>query len=70
MIKGASEANAIVLDDRGIVAGGTLAIHGNQMANAGAQGTPFLVFRNGGKWYSLEGLPTDLKAFVGGLEKP
>jgi thiol:disulfide interchange protein DsbG len=45
-----------------------LVAHGNEMGDAGGQGTPLLVFRTGGKWYSLEGLPSDLKAFIGALQ--
>lgn len=47
-----------------------LALHGQEMTDAGGQGTPFMVFHSGGKWYSVEGMPTDLKAFVAGLERP
>jgi thiol:disulfide interchange protein DsbG len=48
---------------------GALVTHGNEMGGAGGQGTPFLVFRTGDKWYTLEGLPSDMKAFVSGLEQ-
>jgi len=48
---------------------GTLMSHASEMFSAGGQGTPLLVFRSGGKWYSLEGLPSDMKAFVEGLEQ-
>ena len=48
----------------------SLEMHAGQMRDAGGQGTPFMLFRNEGKWYSLEGLPTDLKAFIGGLQQP
>lgn len=48
---------------------GALMSHDHEMFSAGGQGTPLMVFLNGGKWYSLEGLPTDLKAFVGALEQ-
>jgi thiol:disulfide interchange protein DsbG len=47
-----------------------LGSHASEMTDAGGQGTPFMVFHSGGKWYSLEGLPSDLKAFVTGLEQP
>jgi thiol:disulfide interchange protein DsbG len=49
---------------------GVLATHASEMSDAGGQGTPFMVFHSGGKWYGLEGLPSDLKAFVAGLEQP
>jgi len=48
----------------------TLMSHDHGMFSAGGQGTPFMVFRSNGNWYGVEGLPSDLKAFVGGLEKP
>lgn len=47
-----------------------LMAHANEMAGAGGQGTPLLVFRSHGQWYTLEGLPTNLNAFVGALEQP
>lgn len=47
-----------------------LATHFDEMGGAGGQGTPFMVYRTGGKWYGLEGFPTDLNAFVAALEKP
>lgn len=49
---------------------GALMTHGTELNAAGGQGTPLLVFRTGGKWYTLEGLPSDMKAFIGGLQPP
>ena len=49
---------------------GALMTHGTVMFGAGGQGTPFMVYRSGGNWYGVEGSPTDLKSFVGGLERP
>jgi thiol:disulfide interchange protein DsbG len=47
-----------------------LTTHSSEMFSAGGQGTPLLVFRSGGKWYWLEGLPKDMQAFVDGLQPP
>ncbi|HEY3644426.1 MAG TPA: thiol:disulfide interchange protein DsbG [Gammaproteobacteria bacterium] len=48
----------------------SLVVHANQMRDAGGQGTPLMVFRSEGKWYTLEGMPVDMKAFVTGLQQP
>jgi thiol:disulfide interchange protein DsbG len=42
--------------------------HAAQMAAAGGDGTPLLLYRNGGKWQSADGMPTDLQAFVAALQ--
>jgi thiol:disulfide interchange protein DsbG len=41
--------------------------HADEMASAGGDGTPLLIYRNGGKWQSADGMPTDLQAFVAAL---
>lgn len=42
--------------------------HMDEMASAGANGTPLLLYRNGGKWQSADGMPADIRAFVAGLQ--
>ena len=49
---------------------GALTNHISEMYSTGGQGTPLLVFYSGGRWYSPEGLPKDMKGFVAGLEQP
>jgi thiol:disulfide interchange protein DsbG len=42
--------------------------HDRQMASAGGQGTPFLVYRKGGQWSVHEGMPQDMPAFIAALD--
>ena len=42
--------------------------HLSEMGSAGANGTPLLLYRNDGKWQSIDGMPTDLQAFVAALQ--
>jgi thiol:disulfide interchange protein DsbG len=44
-----------------------LSNHDGEMLSAGGNGTPLLLYRNGGKWQSADGMPTDLQAFVAAL---
>jgi thiol:disulfide interchange protein DsbG len=43
--------------------------HAGEMASTGANGTPLLLYRNEGKWQSVDGMPTDIQAFVGALQQ-
>lgn len=43
--------------------------HASEMASTGANGTPLLLYRNEGKWQSVDGMPTDIQAFVGALQQ-
>ena len=43
--------------------------HTEQMVSAGANGTPLLLYRNDGKWQSMDGMPTDIQAFIGALQQ-
>jgi hypothetical protein len=45
-----------------------LSRHASQMASAGADGTPLLLYRNGGKWQSVVGMPPDIQAFIAALQ--
>ncbi len=42
--------------------------HNDQMADAGGQGTPLLVYRKGGQWTVSEGMPQDMPAFIAALD--
>jgi thiol:disulfide interchange protein DsbG len=45
----------------------TLNTHYAEMISAGADGTPLLLYRNDGKWQSVDGMPPDLTAFMAAL---
>ena len=44
-----------------------LLLHSSQMGDIGSQGTPLILFHQADGWHRTEGLPTDMKAFIGGL---
>src|SRR6185503_17588019 len=49
----------------------TIDAHNAQMADAGGQGTPLMVYRKGGQWVVTEGMPgkpEDLAAFIAALD--
>ncbi|HEY1773006.1 MAG TPA: thiol:disulfide interchange protein DsbG [Gammaproteobacteria bacterium] len=43
--------------------------HNSEMTSAGANGTPLLIYRNDGKWQSVDGMPADIQAFVTALQQ-
>jgi thiol:disulfide interchange protein DsbG len=45
-----------------------LSRHASEMASAGGDGTPLLLYRNGGKWQSVVGMPPDIQAFIAALQ--
>lgn len=43
--------------------------HADALHELGGEGTPFLLYRNAGKWVSVEGMPKDLQGFVVALDR-